>query len=101
MRELSVDAAKKAAGGSPDFVFIDACHSYEGCKSDLEAWFPKLKRGGLLSGRDYFRSDYPRAGVKRALDEFAAQIDRPILGDMDNTWIIHRVQHAAQSLASW
>src|SRR5690606_30258386 len=39
----SVEAAKQFDDKSLDFVFIDADHSYEGCKRDIEAWRPKLK----------------------------------------------------------
>jgi len=101
MRELSVNAAQKVADGSLDFVFIDACHSYEGCKSDIEAWFPKLKIGGLLGGHDYFRPQYPREGVKRAVDEFAAKIDRAILTDVENTWFIYTGKEASLTSARW
>lgn len=48
-------------------VFLDADHSYEGVKADLEAWFPKLVTGGVMSGHDYLNEGY---GVKRAVEEF-------------------------------
>jgi predicted O-methyltransferase YrrM len=71
-----------------DFVFIDADHSYEGCKADIEAWFPKVKPGGLLSGHDYDNPDFPEFGVKRAVDEFAARHGHSVeLGD-NLTWFI-------------
>jgi hypothetical protein len=63
---LSVDAAANFPNGSLDFVFIDADHSYEGVRRDIEAWLPKVKPGGLLAGDDYC---YPGCeGVKRAVD---------------------------------
>ena len=27
-------------GGPPDIVFIDADHSYDGCKADFDVWYP-------------------------------------------------------------
>ena len=36
-----------------DFVYIDGDHSYEGSKSDLKNYYPKVKRGGVISGHDY------------------------------------------------
>lgn len=34
-------------------VFIDADHSYESAKKDMDAWWPKVKPGGILCGHDY------------------------------------------------
>jgi hypothetical protein len=70
IRKSSLEAAGYIEDGSLDFVFIDADHSYEGCKADIQAWSPKLKPGGLLSGHDYDHPELP--GVKRAVDEFCA-----------------------------
>ena len=38
---------------SVDFVYIDARHDYKGAMEDIKAWWPKLKKGGLLSGHDF------------------------------------------------
>lgn len=43
-----------------DWVFIDANHEYQAVTSDMNAWFPKLKPGGLFSGHDYgYGTDWP------------------------------------------
>lgn len=83
VRKPSVDAAKTFEDHSLDFVFIDADHSYEGCKADIEAWLPKIKKGGFISGHDYANDD-PKFnfGVKRAVDEM---FTHPILGE-NFTW---------------
>jgi predicted O-methyltransferase YrrM len=60
----SVDAAATFADETLDFIFIDASHEYESVKSDISAWLPKLKVGGIISGHDYH---YPP--VKQAVDE--------------------------------
>ncbi len=50
-----------------DFVFIDGDHSYEGCKADIENWYPGLADGGHVLFHDtYFGSH----GVQRAVCEF-------------------------------
>lgn len=66
VRSDSVAAAVQVADDSLDFVFIDADHSYEGCKADIEAWAPKVRIGGMISGHDYNRK-WP--GVIQAVDE--------------------------------
>lgn len=58
------EAAKQVPDESLDFIFIDADHSYEGCKRDIIDWSPKLKRTGWLLGHDI---NWP--GVRKAVDE--------------------------------
>jgi len=47
-----------------DLVFIDADHSYLGCKGDILAYSHKVNSGGILSGHDI---DYK--GVYKAVNE--------------------------------
>lgn len=35
-----------------DFLFIDGDHSYEGVKSDVEDWFPKLNNSAIVIFHD-------------------------------------------------
>jgi hypothetical protein len=69
VRSDSVAAAKAIPDASLDFVFIDADHTYEGCKADIEAWLPKIKKGGFISGHDYENPEFPAWGVKKAVEE--------------------------------
>ncbi len=62
----SAEASIVAEDGSLDFVFIDADHSYESCKRDIEAWYPKVRKGGLVAGHDY-NQKWP--GVMQAVGE--------------------------------
>jgi len=81
----SVEAADEFEGEAFDLVFIDADHSYEGVKADIEAWFPKVKEGGYISGHDYENTDERfNFGVTEAVDEFC----EPEL-DINFTWF-HR-----------
>lgn len=59
-------AASKFEDKSLDFVFIDASHDYGSVKADILAWYPKVKKGGILSGHDYPGFE----GVRKAVDEF-------------------------------
>lgn len=52
-QQHSVEAAKGVGDETLDFVFIDADHTYEGALADIQAWTPKVKFGGAVSGHDY------------------------------------------------
>lgn len=72
VRRRSTDAAATLADESLDWVYIDGDHSYDGVKRDLDAYFGKVKPGGLLAGDDYgHEGSWFGDGVKRAVDEFA------------------------------
>ena len=58
-------AAGKFADKSLDFVYIDADHSYAGCRGDIIAWAQKVKAGGILAGHDYYNR--PPFEVRRAV----------------------------------
>ncbi len=60
----SVDIAKEFNGTKVDMVFIDAGHTYEECKEDIEAWLPKCKK--IICGHDYVEG---HAGVMKAVNE--------------------------------
>ncbi|HUJ02269.1 MAG TPA: class I SAM-dependent methyltransferase [Rhizomicrobium sp.] len=76
-RMTSLDAAATFADGTFDWVYIDGDHSYEAVRADLEAWAPKMKKGGFIAGDDYIWPDETGAQpVKRAVDEFAASSKR-------------------------
>lgn len=70
MRMESTQAAEQFSDGVLDLVYIDADHSYGGCKADIHAWYRKVKRGGIMAFHDYMNPAY---GVKRAVDEFVKQ----------------------------
>lgn len=58
---------------SVDFVYLDANHSKNGCLGDLNAWFPKVRSGGILAGHDYCAGNGAGYAVKDAVDEFVAK----------------------------
>ena len=63
----SMEAVEKIKDESLDFVYIDADHSYEFVKDDIEYWTKKVKKGGLVGGDDY---NPGKEGVIRAVDEY-------------------------------
>lgn len=71
VRQASVKAAKAVPDGSLDFVYIDANHGEQFVYADLEAWVPKVRSGGIVSGHDYlWRPERPHIQVKAAVDRF-------------------------------
>jgi len=56
---------------SVDAIFIDAGHSYESVMKDLKAWYPKMKKGGMMAGHDFFHYE----GVCKAVSEFFGTVD--------------------------
>ena len=48
----SGDAASVLADGIADLVFIDADHTYQAVKRDIQMWASKVRRGGFLCGHD-------------------------------------------------
>mgnify|MGYP006921341433 CR=1 FL=1 len=67
-RMLLDDAAKLFAPSSFDFVFIDATHTYNALKNDIEKWLPLVRPGGLLCGHD-FHPHFDNGGIIRAVNE--------------------------------
>lgn len=45
---------------------IDALHTYEACRADIDAWSRYLVPGGVLIVHDYFDKKF---GVRKACDE--------------------------------
>ncbi|HEY3135124.1 MAG TPA: class I SAM-dependent methyltransferase [Blastocatellia bacterium] len=55
----SVTASGLFSDASVDWIHLDARHDYASVKTDVQAWLPKLKRGGWLSGDDYDEIKWP------------------------------------------
>jgi len=77
---------------SVDVVFVDADHSYEAVKADLEFWWKKVRKGGQLLGDDY-SSCHP--GTTKAVDEFAVNNNLKIdflkrENSIDPNYVIYR-----------
>ena len=53
LRMTSLKAADMFMDQWFDFVYIDASHEYQDVKDDINAWLPKVKKGGIIAGDDY------------------------------------------------
>jgi hypothetical protein len=62
---LTDEAAQYFNDEEIDVIFIDAGHSYEAVKADIEAWLPKMKPNGIMAGHDYKAWE----GVNQAVTE--------------------------------
>lgn len=78
----SEEAARKFPAHYFDFVFIDADHSYEGCKRDIGLWLPKVKKEGWIGGHDYAHPD--QGGVEKAVLESFDTVEV----DDNRTWFV-------------
>lgn len=59
LRDLSVNASLQFEDNSLSFVYIDGNHMYDAVLKDLEAWYPKIRPGGILAGDDVESMDIP------------------------------------------
>lgn len=59
-----------AFGETVNVIFIDGDHSYEGCKADIDAWFPHMAKDGVMLFHD---CDATSPGVVQAVAEFAKE----------------------------
>ncbi len=63
----SVRASRLFTDESVAWVHLDARHDYVSVCEDIDAWRPKVRRGGWLTGDDYDQWQWP--GVVRAVSE--------------------------------
>lgn len=63
VKQSSKNAASQFDNESIDFILLDGDHSYKGIKSDLEAYYPKLKKGGHMFVHDVNREDVLNAVI--------------------------------------
>lgn len=83
----SLEAAKQFEDESLDFVFIDAAHDYENVKNDINAWYPKVKKGGTIGGHDY----HPTwSGVVKAVDEWRYAKNK-LISVAVSSWFHHKI----------
>lgn len=83
-------SAKRTPGRQFDLVFIDGDHSKKGVTRDIEAWWPRVKPGGILAGHDY---DYPSqngstfgASVKEVVDTWSSYKGLELHLESDYVW---------------
>jgi hypothetical protein len=84
-RMTSLEAAEAFENNSVDFVFFDTNHSYGYVTKELKAWFPKVKKLGVMAGHDY------RTGVRVAVDNFFKQSIEVYVGQIALSWCTQKI----------
>ena len=69
-----------------DFIYIDGNHEYEYVKRDMEIYYKKLKKGGILAGHDIASF----SGVGHALIDFCSERKiKPVITVTD-WWLVKK-----------
>lgn len=58
IRKTSMDALADFPDESLDFVYIDANHAFPYVAQDIYEWQRKVRKGGIISGHDYFNCNH-------------------------------------------
>jgi hypothetical protein len=83
IKDFSEKAIKKI-NEYVDFIYIDGNHEYEYVKKDLELYWKKLNKKGIIAGHDI-----QCEGVSKALLEFSEKKKLKVFfGDRRDWWII-------------
>jgi hypothetical protein len=75
LRGWTHEMASRIPDESLGFAYIDATHYYDFVMQDMDAYWPKLRKGGIMAGHDYLN---PTLTVKPAADEFAEMVGAEI-----------------------
>lgn len=82
IKKASLDAVKYFLDNTLEFVYIDGCHTYNAVLADINAWLPKVRKGGFIGGHDYgtFKD------VRRAVED---RLGRPMTFP-DSSWLFRK-----------
>lgn len=81
----SEDAVKIFADDSIDFVYIDGNHDYEFVKKDIELYYSKVKKGGIIGGHDFSANYF---GVVKAVLNFVKKYKLKLYTSVDDWWVV-------------
>ena len=71
IRKTSMEAVTDFKDDSLDFVYIDGRHEFKYITEDVFEWSKKIRKGGIISGHDYFYTrKLPNIHVRYAIDAY-------------------------------
>ncbi len=86
MRQESEVAAAIFPDQFFDFVYVDALHDYDNCLKDIKVWLPKVKKGGIIGGDDYYEKPVRHFRVADAVKDTFSKDD--IVLDEAHVWYV-------------
>lgn|SRR3990167_5173464 len=84
IRDISENACKRFKDEELDFVYIDGDHCFDAVWGDINRWFLKIKKGGILAGHDYHEGIW---GVVSAVNIFCEKNKLPLYLQGQDWWI--------------
>jgi len=73
----SLEGAKLFEDGSLDLVYIDGSHQYDDVLDDIQAWLPKVRVGGWITGHDYYNERKAKQVPKEVKKAVLAYFGKP------------------------
>lgn len=88
IREMSHNSVKNFLNDSLDFVYIDGNHSEHYFKQDINDWYPKIKKGGVICGHDYEHYLFPE--ITEYINSFAKSLNLELKNLGTHVWMIKK-----------
>ena len=89
IRDYSLEAVKRFSDGKLDFVYLDGNHARKSVEADIQAWWPKVRSGGLFGGHDYSYVN-PWSDVFGAVTEWTIREQLPFVVCPCTSWFLFK-----------
>jgi hypothetical protein len=77
---MSIDALEDIPDESLDFIYIDGNHALPYVIQDIYEWNRKVRKGGCISGHDYFNANHNPYWIRICHVKHAVDICAKIFG---------------------